>query len=441
MATETPIPAPMEIDRRLLKQCVHCGLCLDACPTYRVLKLEMDSPRGRIFQIKAVYEGKIDPQDEKYQEHIYGCLDCRACQTICPAGVQYGKIIEGARGLTPPAKKERGMSRTILGKVFTSKKALDRIGTATRMYQRSGMQSFVRKTGLLNLVPKGLRNAEGMLGDLQGGVRKVQVPEIIPAQGERRYRVGMISGCVMSQFMGETNLATARVLARNGCEVVVPAAQGCCGALHVHSGERDGARELARTNIEVFEQADVEFVIINAAGCGSTLKEYGELLEHDPEWHERAQAFTRKVRDISEFLVQIGLRTEGLGPLNLKVTYQDPCHLVHGQGIRNQPRDLLRAIPGLELVELTESDQCCGSAGIYNITHYDLSMQILEPKLGHIERTGASVVVAPNPGCAMQIAGGLRKRGDDVQVAHVVDLLERSYQVGDASGVSASASA
>jgi glycolate oxidase iron-sulfur subunit len=202
--------------------------------------------------------------------------------------------------------------------------------------------------------------------------------------------------------------------------------------LHVHSGERDGARELASKNIEVFEQADVDYVIINAAGCGSTLKEYGELFRGEPEWHARAEAFSDKVRDISEFLVQIGLRTEGLGELKLKVTYQDPCHLVHGQGIRNQPRALLNAIPGLELVEMLESDQCCGSAGIYNITHYDLSMRILEPKLGNIERTGASVVVAPNPGCAMQIAGGLRKRGDDVQVAHVVDLLERSYQAGEA---------
>src|SRR4051812_46865935 len=347
MATETPVPAPMELDRRLLKQCVHCGLCLDACPTYRVLKVEMDSPRGRIFQIKSVYEGKVAPDDPQYQEHIYGCLDCRACQTICPAGVQYGSIIEAARGLTPPAKSERSISRTILSKVFTSNAALDSIGTFTRLYQRSGVQSLVRKSGLLNLAPKGLRNAEGMLGDIQGGIGKVEVPDIIPAQGERRYRVGMISGCVMSQFMGETNLATARVLARNGCEVVVPPAQGCCGALHVHSGERDGARDLARKNIEVFEQADVDYVIINAAGCGSTLKEYGELFQADAEWHDRAQAFADKVRDISEFLVHIGLRTEGLGELNVKVTYQDPCHLVHGQGIRNQPRELLKSIPGL----------------------------------------------------------------------------------------------
>jgi glycolate oxidase iron-sulfur subunit len=427
----------MELDRRLLKQCVHCGLCLDACPTYRVLKIEMDSPRGRIYQIKSVFEGKVDPSDEKYQQHIYGCLDCRACQTICPAGVQYGTIIEAARGLTPPAAQERSISRAILSKVFTSNAALNRIGTLTRLYQKSGVQSLVRKSGVLNLMPKGLRNAESMLGDIQGGVGKVQVPEIIPAQGERRFRVGMISGCVMSQLMGETNLATARVLSRNGCEVVVPASQGCCGALHVHSGERDGARELAKKNIEVFEKADVDYVIINAAGCGSTLKEYGELFARDPEWHDRAHAFADKVRDISEFLAQIGLRTEGLGELKVKVTYQDPCHLVHGQGIRNQPRELLKAIPGLELVELTESDQCCGSAGIYNITHYELSMQILEPKLGNIERTGASVVVAPNPGCAMQIAGGLRKRGDDVQVAHVVDLLERSYQAGEAAAKNA----
>jgi glycolate oxidase iron-sulfur subunit len=441
MAIETPVPAPMEIDRRLLKQCVHCGLCLDACPTYRVLKIEMDSPRGRIYQIKSVYEGKVDPSDEAYQQHIYGCLDCRACQTICPAGVQYGAIIEAARGLTAPAEHERGMTRMVLDKVFTSNAALDRIGTLTRVYQKSGLQALVRKSGVLGLMPKGLRDAESILGDIQGGIGKVAVPDIVPAQGERRYRVGMISGCVMSQFMGETNLATARVLSRNGCEVVIPPAQGCCGALHVHSGERDGARELARKNIEVFEKADVDYVIINAAGCGSTLKEYGELLSVDAEWSDRAHAFADKVRDISEFLVHIGLRSEGLGELNVKVTYQDPCHLVHGQGIRNQPRELLKAIPGLELVEMIEPDQCCGSAGIYNITHYDLSMQILEPKLGNIERTGASFVVASNPGCAMQIAGGLRKRGDDVQIVHVVDLLERSYQAGEAVGTEVAATA
>lgn len=431
MATETPVPAAMEIDRRLLKQCVHCGLCLDACPTYRVLKVEMDSPRGRIFQIKNVYEGKISPDDVHYQEHIYGCLDCRACQTICPAGVQYGKLIEAARGLTPPASGERSVSRTILNRVFTSNRALDALGAGTRLYQRSGLQSLVRRTGLLRLAPKALQNAENMLGELQGGVRKMALPEIVAAEGDRRYRVGMISGCVMSQFMGATNQATARVLAKNGCEVVIPSTQRCCGALHVHGGERDTARELARHNIETFEQANVDTVVINAAGCGSTLKEYGDLLASDPEWGERAHAFAAKVQDVSEFLAGIGLRTEGLGEVKMKVTYQDPCHLVHGQGIRNQPRDLLKAIPGVELVELTESDQCCGSAGIFNITHYDLSMQILEPKLDNIERTSASVVIAPNPGCAMQIAQGLRKRGDDIEVAHVVDLLDRSYRAGE----------
>jgi glycolate oxidase iron-sulfur subunit len=289
------------------------------------------------------------------------------------------------------------------------------------------LQKLIRASGLLKVLPGRVGEMEAMLAPAQGDLAKPELPELTPAIGERKHRIGFISGCIMGQLQGETNQASVRVLARNGCEVVVPEDQGCCGALHVHSGDRDTARALARRNIEAFEKLGLDAVIINAAGCGSTLKEYGHLLERDAEWAERARAFAESVKDISEFLASIELNRE-MGEVRRRVTYQDPCHLVHGQGVRSQPRELLRAIPGLELVELEDSDVCCGSAGIYNLTHYDLSMQILEPKLDNIAETKAEVVVAPNPGCAMQIAAGCRRRGLDVEVAHVVDLLDEAYR-------------
>jgi glycolate oxidase iron-sulfur subunit len=267
-----------------------------------------------------------------------------------------------------------------------------------------------------------------MLAPTQGGIAKPHLPEIVRAKGTRRYRVGFIAGCVMQQFLGETNQASIRVLARNGCDVYTPRTQNCCGALQVHIGERDTARELARRNIELFEPLNLDAVIINAAGCGSTLKEYGHLFENDPLWHDRAVAFSNKVKDINEWLAETGIDTEGLGEVRARVTYQDPCHLIHGQGIRNQPRQLLRAIPGLELIELKDSDVCCGSAGIYNLTHPDLSAKILAWKMPDIADTKAEILVAPNPGCAMQIAYGARQRGMDLEVLHVVDLLDRSYR-------------
>ena len=427
-STEFVPAVDMEFDRALLKQCVHCGLCLDYCPTYRVLGTEMDSPRGRIYQIKAVYEGRIPKDDPHFSEHIYACLDCRACQTVCPAGVQYGTLVEGARGVTAPSNPvEQTFGRFIMRQVFTRNWALDVAGLGMRAYEKSGLQGLVRRAGLLKLLPGPLGEMEALLGPAQGGLKKPGWPEVVPALGERKYRVGFIAGCVMSQLQGRTNQASVRVLARNGCEVVTPPDQGCCGALHVHSGDRDTARELARRNVEAFEKLGLDAVIINAAGCGSTLKEYGQLLARDPDWAERAEAFAHSVKDINEFLAGIELNRE-MGEVRKRVTYQDPCHLVHGQGVRSQPRELLKAIPGLELVELEDSDVCCGSAGIYNLTHYDLSMQILEPKLDNIAATVASVVVAPNPGCAMQIAAGLRRRGMDVEVTHVVDLLDEAYR-------------
>jgi len=415
------------LDKKLLKECVHCGLCLDYCPTYRVLGHEADSPRGRIYQVRQVYEGKVSADDADFRQHIYACLDCRACQTACPSGVQYGAIIEAARAVTaPPNAAERTIGRTILGSVFTRKPLLDLAGFGLRFYQRSGLQKLVRGTGALKLLPPRLREMEAMLGPTQGGLLRWSAPRVTPAVGTARYRVGFIEGCIMPQFFSDTNAATVRVLAANGCVVYSPPRQGCCGALQMHTGDRSTARALARRNIDAFEPLGLDAIIINAAGCGSTLKEYGHLLADDPAYAARASAFAERVKDVSEFLAGIDLVPPTVR-VPMRVTYQDACHLVHGQGIRNQPRALLRQIPGLELVEMKDSDVCCGSAGIYNLTHYDISVELLDQKMTAVRATGAEAVVAPNPGCSMQLAFGARRAGIQLQQLHVVDLLARSY--------------
>lgn len=421
------------VDRDLLRQCVHCGLCLPTCPTYRALGIEQDSPRGRIYQMLAMADGEISPNDPRLQLHISQCLDCRACETACPSGVHYGRLLEATRAeLKPRSARERWLRRLVLDGLFTSPKLLDAAGLATRLYQHSGLQHLARKAGFLRPLPK-LADLEGLLPRFRAGVAKAGLPEVTPAVGERKYRVAMLEGCVAAQFFGETNQATARVLAANGCEVVVPRAQGCCGALHLHSGERETAKKLARRNVAAFEAAGADAYVVNAAGCGSTLKEYGELLADDPAWAERARAFSAKMRDVNELLAEIPL-TMPLGEIRRRATYHDACHLAHGQRIREQPRELLRRIPGLELVDLPESDTCCGSAGIYNVTHYELSMQMLEWKMDAVESTGAEIVVAANPGCIIQIVHGLRERGRSVEVLHPIDLLDRSYQAALSGG-------
>ncbi|HEV7664750.1 MAG TPA: heterodisulfide reductase-related iron-sulfur binding cluster [Chloroflexota bacterium] len=427
MAVSDSNPLHALLDKKLLKECVHCGLCLDYCPTYRILGHEADSPRGRIYQIRQVYEGKVSPRDADFRQHIYACLDCRACQTACPSGVQYGAIIEAARAVAEPINaSEKTVGRAILGSVFTRKPLLEAAGLGLRLYQRTGAQKLLRRSGALKLLPQRLREMESMLGPAQGGIRRYSAPHVTPAHGEVRYRVGFIEGCIMPQLFGDTNAATVRVLARNGCVVYSPPKQGCCGALQMHTGDRQTARDLARHNIDAFDGLGLDAIIINAAGCGSTLKEYGHLLSDDPAYAERAAAFAKSVKDVSEFLAAIDL-VPPTHPVPLRVTYQDACHLVHGQGIRQQPRQLLRQIPGLELVEMKDSDVCCGSAGIYNLTHYDVSVRVLDEKMEHVLATGARAIVAPNPGCTMQLAYGARRRGVDLQLLHVVDLLDQAY--------------
>ncbi|MBI2942478.1 MAG: (Fe-S)-binding protein [Chloroflexi bacterium] len=422
------------VDRRLIRQCIHCGLCLPTCPTYQVLGSELDSPRGRIYQMKALADGRISPDDENLRRHIDLCLDCRACETACPSGVNYGQLLEHTRELIRPgrnsknSKTETVARELVLNRTFTSGPLLDAAGLALRTYQKTGLQRVIRQTGLLKRVSPRLGELEQMLPEMQGGVGRSSVPRFVRARGKRRYRVAFLSGCVAAQIFGGTNQATVRVLVANGCDVITPDGQGCCGALHVHTGDRKTARDLARRNIAVFEEAGADYSIVNAAGCGSTLKEYGLLLADEPEWAERAGEFSGRVRDVTEFLASIDL-VPPTGELHKRVTYQDACHLAHGQRIREQPRQLLRQIPGLELVEMAGSDTCCGSAGIYNVVNHDVSMQILERKIESVLATKADILAAANPGCIIQLMHGLRKRGVAMEVAHPIDLLDRAYHL------------
>lgn len=417
------------VDRDLIRACVHCGLCLSYCPTYRVLGSELDSPRGRIYQMRMLADGKITADNPRFREHINLCLNCRACETACPSGVHYGQLLEHARAVVPPKHQtERTLRTLVLNQVFTTPALLDTAGYLMRFYQKSGLQWLARRSGLLEKLPLGMGRLEGLLPKFQGNVDKVRVPRFVRARGKRRHRVAFISGCVQSQFFGLTNMATVRVLAENGCDVYTPDNQVCCGALHVHSGERKTAQDLAKRNIAAFEEAGAEYYIINAAGCGSTLKEYGELLEDDPAWAERAHDFSRRVRDVSEFLVEVGL-VPPKGAIRKRVTYQDACHLAHGQRVREQPREILRSIPGLELVEMENSDFCCGSAGIYNVVNFDMSMEILRAKIDTVAATKADILAAANPGCIIQLLHGLEQRGIRMEVAHPIDLLDRAYRL------------
>lgn len=410
----------------LIRVCVHCGLCLPFCPTYEALGLEADSPRGRIYQMKLVAEGQVPPDHPKFRLHIYRCLDCRACETACPSGVQYGKLVEAARSIIPPANTgERLVREAVLGGVLNSPRLLTAAGTGARLYQRSGLQTAVRTTGVLRVAPL-LQRMESMLPKLEGSLVEGDLPPFIPAYGERRARVAMLRGCVASQFFPQTNRSTLAVLAANGCDVFTPPEQGCCGALQNHGGDRRTALAFARHNIDVFERVEPDYVVTNAAGCGSTLKEYGFLLADDPAYAARAADFSAKVRDITELLAELGLR-EPTHPVSRRVAYQDACHLNHGQKIRGAPREVLRAIPGMEIVDLPRSDWCCGSAGTYNVTEPALSEEILGWKIANIAGAGADTVAVANPGCTIQIDHGLRERGLRVRVAHPVDLLAEAY--------------
>jgi Fe-S oxidoreductase len=423
---ESDRPKIVALDLPELYQCVHCGLCLNQCPTYRALRLEPESPRGRIHLVRAAAEGRIE-LSQRFQDHLYLCLLCRACETACPSGVQYGRIAETAREIIgPPGSKT---ARTVLNFGFTRllpyPRRLRLVAALLRLYQRSGLQRAIRP-----LLPERLRKMESMLPPIS---RRFFTPDanILPAIGARRARVAMLNGCVMPLMFSDVNEATVRVLRRNGCDVIFPAKQICCGALNVHNGESAAAKMMARRNIDAFLDVDVDVVVVNAAGCGAAMKEYGYMLRDDPIYAEKAKRFSLMVKDAAEFLGDLGLAGK-LAPLKMKVTYQDPCHLAHGQRVRSQPRQLLKAIPGLKLKEMDGSDRCCGSAGIYNITHPDMSQHLLKEKMQSVTSTEADSVVAPNPGCMLQLRYGARQYGPAVKVYHLMELLDQAYaEAGD----------
>jgi glycolate oxidase iron-sulfur subunit len=409
----------------LYATCVHCGLCLNHCPTYRVLGTEMDSPRGRIYQVLQVDSGRL-PIGDSFVTHIDRCLDCRACETACPSGVQYGHIVERARAQIEQNYRRPWIARTarafLYRHVLGNPRRLASVARLLRVYQRSGLQRLARASGLLKIA--GIDKLEQLQPQIDREFFFDHFGKVFPAIGERRARVALHAGCIASVAFSELNHATIRVLTRNGVEVWVPENQNCCGALQAHAGFRNEARELARQNIAAMLDDRFDAIVTNAAGCGSTLKEYADLLSEDAQ-RDRAARFAAKVKDVTEFLQQLGLR-EPVRKLNIKATYQDPCHLAHGQRIRSAPRELLRAV-GMELEEMPHPDQCCGSAGSYNVTQNELSMKILDEKMKDIGATSAELVITANVGCLLQLRAGMQREGRSTPVKHVVEVLDECF--------------
>jgi glycolate dehydrogenase iron-sulfur subunit len=412
-----------------VNQCVHCGLCLASCPTFSLLGTEMDSPRGRIFLVKSLAEGRMSLSDSTVR-HLSLCLDCRACETVCPAGVPYGQLIEAAKAEIErqrPGGPVRRIFRWLnFGLLLGHPRLLALAASGARLYQASGLQQLARRSGLIRRLPGTLPAWDALLPTIPSKAERAAPPRLTPAEGPRRARVALLTGCVQSVVFGAHNRATVRVLAKNGCDVVVPDGQGCCGALNAHGGDHARALAMARSTIDTFEAAGVEAVIVNTSGCGAHMKAYGHLLADDPAYAARAKRFAASVQDLAEFLAREPLRGP-LSPVPLTCTYHDPCHVVHGQKIKNEPRQLLAQIPGLRLVELAESDWCCGSAGIYNLTQPEMATRLLHRKVGHVLATQAEAVVTANPGCILQIQAGLSAHDAKVNVLHLVEILDRAY--------------
>lgn len=410
----------------LYSRCVHCGLCLDQCPTYRALGTEMDSPRGRIYQIVQVDEGRLSLSDS-FVTHIDRCLGCLNCQTACPSGVAYGSLLERARAQIAEnyqrPRLAKWLRRHFYGDILPSFSRLAHHARFVRFYQRSGLQAVARGTGVLNLL--GMEELDALSPRIDSEFSFSDLGHVFPAEGERRGRVALLIGCVASVSFAELNRATIRVLTRNGIEVHIPVKQACCGALQLHAGLLDLAREQARRNIDAMLSPEFDAIVTNAAGCGSTLKEYAALLQDDANYAQRAQQFTAKSRDINEYLADLGLR-EPKRKLDARVTYQDSCHLAHAQGVRSAPRQLLRHI-GAEIVESPRPDSCCGSAGVYNVVQNEISMKVLDEKMGHVASVAPQIIATANVGCMLQFRAGVQRHKMNARVAHVVELLDEVY--------------
>ncbi len=410
----------------LIEKCVHCGFCLPVCPTYVLWGQEMDSPRGRIYLMKLASEGAAE-MNSNWVSHFDSCLGCMACMTACPSGVDYGKLIEATRAQIErktERPREEKLHRLFMFGTFTRPERLRRMRIPLLAYQKSGLQAVVRGLGLLKLLPKQIRTMEALLPKL---APMETIAEVSPAVGARRRRVGLLLGCVQREFFSQVNAATVRVLAAEGCEVVAPSAQPCCGALLVHAGEEAAAVDLAKKTIEAFEDANVETIVTNAAGCGSNVKEYGHLLRDEPEFAERARTFAGKCKDISEVLAELEPRAPRR-PLKLRVAFHDSCHLQHAQGVRSQPRALLSKIPGLELAEIPETAICCGSAGIFNLVQPEAANALGDRKAGLIAPLKADVVATGNPGCILQMQSALARSGHRIPVVHTIQLLDASIR-------------
>ncbi|MCC6232005.1 MAG: (Fe-S)-binding protein [Verrucomicrobiales bacterium] len=412
---------------------MHCGMCLPTCPTYDATKLERHSPRGRIALMRSIADGELEAT-RTFGEEMYFCLGCLACMTACPAGVNYAELFEHARAEVEESgvlhSPRRSVIRGLTVKwLFMEHPRLTAVGRAMRLYQELGGQALVRGSGILRLLPKRLRELEAMTPPVCRKFSNELIARVIPAQGERRARVALLTGCAQDLLFSDVNLDTAEVLVRNGCEVHTPPDQPCCGSLHAHNGEWTLAQQLARRMIDLLPPESFDAIISNAGGCGSHLKHYSKLLADDAAYAARARLWDAKVKDIHEYLIGLGIRPPAASSApGLRVTYHESCHLSHGQKVVVQPRQVLRAIPGVELVELPESSWCCGSAGIYNLTQPEMAGQLLDRKVGHIRATGVGVVATGNPGCLLQLINGCRAAGVPVRVAHPITLLAEAYR-------------
>lgn len=410
-----------------IQRCVHCGLCTSACPTYVELRQEADSPRGRIYLMHALLQDHV-PIDEPFYRHLSLCLDCRSCESACPSGVRYSRILEPVRSAFSeshaiPAARLAWYERLILLGLLPYSRKVRLAMLPVRVLQLMGIYAGLERTGVFRVLPRMLRNMASLINPYVPAVKRL--PEFVAGKGRRRARVALFVGCVADAMFRHVHWATIRVLQENGCDVLIPKGQACCGAIHYHAGSATGARRLAQQNVRSFSAKELDAIIVNHAGCGAMLKEYPEYWpDHaDSSWKE----FSRKVRDVNEFLAELGLKTPE-GPIPLRATYHDACHLAHAQRIRHQPRLLLSRIPRLELVPLNESELCCGSAGSYNLFHDDMAFRLVRRKVDRIVETGAEAVIASNAGCLLQIGREIRRRQLPILVVHPMELLDWSYR-------------
>jgi len=412
----------------VLSHCIHCGMCLPVCPTYAITQQEESSPRGRIRLMRSLHDGSLTMSD-RFTDEMYFCLDCQACQTACPAGVQYGSLVEDAREKIADQHREplslRLLKKMFLRGILSTPKRTKLFGRVLRWYDRIGLRGAIDETGILGVFSERLKEKHRLLPDVRGEFFDETSPEFIPAQSQKRGRVAFLSGCIMNIAFADVHRDAVDVLTACGFDVIIPKRQVCCGSLHGHNGDVSTAKNLAKQNIDIFLQYDFDALVIDSAGCGAFLKEYGALFADDPDYADRAKMLSNKTKDISEFLSDVGI-LQPLSPLDVRVTYHEACHLVHTQKISRQPRDIIKQIPGVTFVELPESTWCCGSAGIYNILRFDDSMKMLERKMNNIASTNAEIVLTANPGCHLQLECGIRQSGLKMEVMHPVSFLKKA---------------